>query len=167
MSEKARPARGKALFVKSCITRHPSASRGYPASSQRHRKETELLSFPRGGPLCTSGAKASLKSRDAAAASPASSSASARCQIRRRHHQLPVGARSPARHQGHQVRAARRLHSGRRPRQVPGDQQLPGRVLPRRRQGGRQALLVRVFGPERGAASVQQADQAGLRRLPR
>src|ERR1700736_5084232 len=72
MSEKAATARGNALFAKSCTMRQASASRGCPASSQRHKKETASFTFPRGGPLCTSGQKASLKSRNAAAASPAS-----------------------------------------------------------------------------------------------
>src|SRR6266851_2962043 len=61
---------------------HALASRGCPASSQRHRKETASFTFPRGGPLCTSGAKASRKSRNAAAVSPASRWPSARCQLR-------------------------------------------------------------------------------------
>jgi hypothetical protein len=38
--ENATPARGNALFAKSCIARHASVSRGWPANSQRHRKET-------------------------------------------------------------------------------------------------------------------------------
>src|SRR6516165_2704960 len=79
---KSGAARGNALFAKSCMMRHASASRGCPASSQRHRKETASFTFARGGPLCTSGEKASLKSRNAAAASPASRSPSARCQLR-------------------------------------------------------------------------------------
>ena len=52
--EKAAPARGNALFTKSCMMRHASASRGCPASSQRHRKETASFTFARGGPLWTS-----------------------------------------------------------------------------------------------------------------
>jgi len=82
MSEKATPARGNAPFAKSCIVRHASASRGCPASSQRHKKETGSVTFPRGGPLCTSGEKASLNSRYAASAWPASRWPSARCQFR-------------------------------------------------------------------------------------
>ena len=41
-------------------------------------------------------------------------------EIRRRRHQLSVGARSAARHQGHEVRASRRLHPGGRSVEVPG-----------------------------------------------
>jgi hypothetical protein len=61
MSEKATPARGKAPVAKSCMMCQASVSRGYPASSQRHRNETGSVIFPRGGPRCTSGANASWK----------------------------------------------------------------------------------------------------------
>ena len=44
--------------------------------------ETASVTLPRGGPLCTSGAKASRNSRYAAASSPASMWPSARCQLR-------------------------------------------------------------------------------------
>ena len=50
---------GESRFAKPCITRQASASRGCPASSQRHRNDTASFSLPRGGPLWTSGAKAS------------------------------------------------------------------------------------------------------------
>jgi hydrogenase large subunit len=39
-------------------------------------------------------------------------------KVRQGRHQLPVRAGHPARHQGHAVRPARRLHRGRRPRQA-------------------------------------------------
>ena len=68
-----------ALIAKSCMMHHASASRGWPVSSQRHRKETGSFTFPPGGPLCTSGEKGSQNSRNAAAASPASRSPNARC----------------------------------------------------------------------------------------
>jgi Ni,Fe-hydrogenase I large subunit len=59
---------------------------------------------------------------------------------------LSVGARSAAGHQGHSLRAARRVHRQGRLGDVQADHQLSGRVLPRRRQGKRQARLVSIPG---------------------
>src|ERR1700730_6146739 len=62
--------------VTPCSFLHSSRSHGCPPSSQPYRKEPASGTFPRGDPLYTSGEKASLNSRNAAAASPASRSAS-------------------------------------------------------------------------------------------
>ena len=83
---------------------------------------------------------------------------------RRGHHRLPVGAGYPARHQGHPVRPARRLHRGRRPGQATSRSRASATRISA--TASRKASSILVQGRQGRAASLQGRDRARIHRLP-
>ena len=77
--------------------------------------------------------------------------------------QLPVGARSAARHQRDAVRLPGRRDHERRPRARPGDQDLQRAVLPRQRDRVDRAIVVRR---QLDAAPVRGRHRAEVRAVP-